>query len=135
MHVGSRPRTKWKPAHPTHLGVFRGAPSPPLFPLHACLFPPTSIASSLPFPLLFTHPLRGATDGRVAVSDALLVGLDLLSQPALHAVAAALNQVGALLLQACQAILKARDFLHDGLQEGEGGMSQEVTRTQTQIHN
>lgn len=65
--------------------------------------------------LLLTHSLCCATDGRVAVSGALLMSLDLLSQPALHAVTAALYQVVSSLLQACQAILEARYFLHDGL--------------------
>lgn len=65
--------------------------------------------------LLLTHSLCCATDGRVAVSGALLVSLDLLSEPALHTVTAALYQVVSTLLQACQAILKACYFLHDGL--------------------
>lgn len=69
-----------------------------------------------PFLLLFlTHSLRCATDGRVAVSGALLVSLDLLPQSALHTVTAALYQVVSSLLQTCQAILKASYFLHDGL--------------------
>lgn len=68
------------------------------------------------FLLLFlTHSLRCATDGRVAVSGALLVSLDLLPQSALHAVTTALYQVVSSLLQACQAIFKARYFLHDSL--------------------
>lgn len=66
-------------------------------------------------PILCTHSLRRAADGRVAVSDALLVSLDLLSHPALHTLTAALYQVVSLLFQACQTILKACNFLHDGL--------------------
>lgn len=65
--------------------------------------------------LLLTHSLCCATDGRVAVSGALLVSLDMLPQSALHAVTAALYQVVSSLPQACQTILKARNFLHDSL--------------------
>lgn len=73
------------------------------------LIPPSS------FLLLLTHSLCSATDGRVAVSGALLVSLNLLSQPALHTVTAALDQVVSSLLQACQALLKPSNFLHNGL--------------------
>ena len=80
------------------------------------ILPPTSSSSLY---ILLTHSVCGAADGRVAVSGALLVGLDLLSQPALHALTAALDQAGSLFLQACQPLLKACDFLHDCLWRSE----------------
>lgn len=65
-----------------------------------------------------THSLCRAADGRVAVSGALLLSLDLLSQPALHTLTAALHQVFSPLLQPSQAVLKACYLLHDGLDQG-----------------
>lgn len=63
------------------------------------LLPPPLYSSIMVSHPLLAHPLSCATDGRVAVSDALLVSLDLLSQPALHAVTAALYQAVSLLFE------------------------------------
>ena len=63
-----------------------------------------------------TYALGGAADGRVTVSSALQVGLDLLTDLSLHLVRAAGHQVFTFPFQTCQALLKTGDLLHYGLQ-------------------